>query len=218
MMFESLYLFLIRQKQLCLPGIGTLSLQTSPAVAEFVDRSFLAPQFSFVFEEKEFSTKKIFSWLAASFGITEREAVIKFNDFLFDLKREVETGNRVTWNGVGSFSRTAGGIVFHPEKKNARFQHPVVAEKVIRENAEHTMLVGEREKTSTQMTQMLSGKAPIAVEEKRSHWWLWPLVLIIISFIFLGWYFSAHGVNVSSTGNSTHLKVDEAPPGFRFVK
>jgi len=214
-MFDILYRYLIRNRQISLSGIGTLSVQVRPSISEFVDRTFLPPVYSFVFEPgKETSSRKLFSWLAAAFNITERQAVIRFNDFLFDLKRELEAGNEITWQGVGSLRKgLTGEISLDAVKKDLIFQQPVIAAKVMRENAEHIVLVGEREKTSTEMTEILLAPSPI--EEKRSYWWVWPLAIIIISFIFLGWYFSEHGM--SSTGNNQKFSPAKAPSGYHLT-
>jgi hypothetical protein len=221
-MYESLYRFLIKYKKIDLPGIGTIALQTQPAQSEFVSRSFLAPAYLFTLEKARLTASadtneknpvgqgketqsKLFSWIAANNNINEREAVGQFNDFVFDLKKELESGKKITWSGVGIFQKEMSGeIKFEGKKKELQFLEEVVAKKVIRENAEHTMLVGEVEKTSTQMTEMLSGD--MVIKEKRSYWWVWPLAVIIVILIFLGWYFSEHGTS-SSTGNNHKISV-----------
>jgi nucleoid DNA-binding protein len=213
-MFDSLYRYLIKYKQVSLPGMGTLSVQIRPARSEFVDRSFFPSQYSFVFEPgKEISSRELFSWLAHVFITTEREAVIRLNDFFFGIKKELEAGNEITWNGVGKFQKTATGeIRFEAAEKELSFQRAVIAEKVIHENMGHTMRVGEMEKTSIEMSEMLSGTA--AVEVKRSYWWIWPLAIIVVIVMFLGWYFSEHGINPGSSGNNKKISPAEAPAAF----
>jgi hypothetical protein len=206
-MYESLYRFLIKYKKVDLPGIGAIALQTQSAQSEFVSRSFLPPAYFFTLEkERDIPLGKLFSWIAADNNISENEAADQFNDFISDLKKELEAGKKITWSGVGIFQKEpAGEIKFEGNKKELPFLEPVIAKKVIRENAEHTMLVGEVEKTSTQMTEILSGDT--VIKEKRAAWWLWPLAAIIVILIFLGWYFSQHGISSSSTGNNHKISV-----------
>jgi hypothetical protein len=206
-MYEALYRFLIRYRKLDLPGIGAIALQMESSRSEFVNRAFLPPAYFFSLEKgKEKPPTKLFSWLAANFGVTENEAIAKFNDFVFDLRDQLQNGQEVAWDGVGLFSQQqAGEIKFTTFRNNLSFLGEVIAEKVIRENVEHTMLVGEHEKTSTQMSEMLSSE--IVEREKSSHWWIWPLAAIIAILIFLGWYFSEHGISGSSTGNNQKISV-----------
>jgi hypothetical protein len=92
-MQELLYRFLIRNKQISFPGIGTIQVQVQPAAADVANRSFVPRHYSFVFEQgRETASKKMFSWLAAAGGITDREAVIRFNDFIFDMKKQLDAG------------------------------------------------------------------------------------------------------------------------------
>lgn len=205
-MYEALYRFLIRYKKIDLPGIGAIALQMRSSRSEFVNRSFLPPAYFFSLEKsKEKTSRKLFSWLAADFSLTEREAVVKFNDFLFDMQKQLETGREIAWDGVGVFKKQpTGEIAFTSFKNNLPFLEEVIAEKVIRENAEHTMLVGEYEKTSTQMTEILSGDV---VAKHKSYWWVWPLAAILVMLIFLGWYFSEHGISSSATGNNHKISL-----------
>jgi hypothetical protein len=201
-MYETLYRFLIKHRKIDLPGIGTVALQMQSAQSEFVSRSFSPPEYFFTLEKnKETPSGKLFSWLASNNNISESEAVSRFNNFVFDLTQQLEAGKEITWGGVGIFQKAhTGEIRLKGDKNELPFLEEVVAKKVIRENAEHTMLVGEVEKTSTQMTEMLSGD--MVIKEKHSYWWVWPLGVVIVILIFLGWYFSEHGISSSSTGNN----------------
>jgi hypothetical protein len=71
---------------------------------------------------------------------------------------------------------------------------------VLREKAEHTVRVGEDEKTSVQMEEMLAH-----TEERRSYWWALPLVLGLLAVVFIGWYLSKHGMETTSSANSKKL-------------
>lgn len=217
-MHESLYRFLIKYKEIALPGIGTITLRVQPAESEFVNRSFLPPKYSFVFEKgKENSSKKLFSWLSASCHITEREAVIRFNNFVFDWRKGLEAGKKITWTGVGSLRKNLSGeIQFDTASREFAFQEEVIAQKVLRENAEHTMLVGEREKTSTEMTEFLLH--PPIIEKKANHWWVWPLAIILMTIMFLGWYFSEKGISGTSTGNNHRISPEEAPASYNLTR
>ena len=206
-MHEALFRFLIKNKQISLPGIGTIVLRTHPAESEFVNRSFRPPSYTFSFEKvNNASSEKLISWIAKAENVDVREAELQLNDFLSHLKHRLESGKKAIWNGVGTFHKDdTGEINFEATKNELPFLEEVVAEKVLRENAEHTMLVGEIEKTSTQMTEILSGDFP--TRPRQSRWWVWPLATIVIILLFLGWYFSQHGISSSSTGNNHKVSI-----------
>jgi len=214
-MYELLYRFLVRHKRIDLPGIGAIILQIHPAESQFVNQSFLPPRYYATFEkEKQTAPGKLFSWLAASSNSTEADAANQFNDFIFQLSTELDSGRKIVWNGVGAFQKDHGGeIKFETNSNGLAWLEQTPAKKVIRENAEHSMLVGETEKTSVQMTELLSN--PRSVTIKRHHWWLWPLAVIIAISIFLGWYFSSHGMSGTPAGNNHRTAPAEAPGGYK---
>jgi hypothetical protein len=218
-MYELIYKFLIKYRTIDLPGIGTFTLRVQPAQSRFVDQSFLPPKYYVAFEqdhavddvdareqgavtqERIAPSRKVFSWIADNYGLTDKEAIIRFNEFLFELRKELDAGKKIVWSGIGTLEKDAGGeIKFNGDKNALPWLQQTVAKKVIRENAEHTMLVGETEKTSAQMSEILLN--PRSIKDKRAYWWVWPLAVIIAIFIFLGWYFSEHGVSGNATGNN----------------
>ena len=212
MMYEELYQYFIRHKHLQLPGIGAFHLERQPAVSDFPNRIIHPPSFSIAWEPSDANpSKHLFSWLAAVFQISERDAVIRFNDFVFGLKQMIRNGDRIDWDGMGILSSGLGGeIRFEPASKSEITGGPVKAEKVIREKAEHTVRVGEDERTSAQMLEYFN--QPVT---KRRYWWAWPLIVAVVVIMFLGWYFSQKGLQHSSSGNNQKLVPREAPPAYK---
>jgi hypothetical protein len=144
--------------------------------------------------------------------ISGREAVVKFNDFSFDLKRKILEGDSVDWKGVGILNKGFGGEIKFSPATGILQDSPVTAEKIIRERAEHTVRVGEDEKTSAEMIEILSHKS-----EKRSALWTAALILGLLLTLFLGWYFSRHGIETSSVGNTKKLKATQAGEPYKIL-
>lgn len=197
-MYAELYRYFIQYKKLYLPGIGNFILERKPAEADFVNRCIHSPSYSILLQREQLKpSSSFFLWLAAVFNTSEKEAIIRFNDFLFNLKKEINSGSRVEWKGIGVISKGLGDTIrFTP----AEIELPVKtihAEKVIREKAEHAVLVGERERTSVEMTEILSARVG-----RKSIWWVLPLSIALLAFMFIGWYLSKYGMNVSSVSNT----------------
>lgn len=200
MMFAELYCFLIYHKQLNVPGIGTFLVDRKPAKLDFLNRCVNPPVYTISFQaSSQSTTNKLFSWLADEWNISDRDAVIRFNEFAFDLKKKIDEGNIIEWKGVGTLEKKDNQVNFLPEE-NSVGEKPVKAEKVIREHAEHTMLVGEWERTSTEMENWFH-----RTEKKVFHWWIAALVIGIIVLAFLGWHFFERGLDVSSLGNQQKI-------------
>jgi len=111
-MQDSLYEFLLLNKKLSLPGIGTISHCQNPAQHDFSNKQFTAPSFYFIIESRnDKPSKKLFDWLSFSLNITEWEAIKSVNDFSFDLKKKLSEFGEASWGKVGVFHRENGRIL-----------------------------------------------------------------------------------------------------------
>lgn len=203
MMYGELYQYLVLHKQLNIPGIGTFQLERKPATIDFVGKVVNPPAYLVALHHGNVApSKKIFSWLAEAFDISERDALSKFNDFAFEIRDKLMAGDRLYWDGLGTLSKgMAGEIRFDADLKAGKSAEAIPAQKIIRENSEHAVRVGEEEKTSTEMRERLA-----TVKTKRTYWWVAALILGLLAIIFLIWYFSSKGLHTSSTGNQQKLK------------
>lgn len=204
-MYTELYRYLIAHNNLVLPGIGTLSLNKEPAEGDFVHRQILPALYSFSLQNKtEGPSTHFFNWLSNVLSVSISEANIRFNEFIATLKKQMNEGAIITWNKVGTLKMGLGGIInFNPADASS-YEVPVTAEKVLRENAEHKIRVGEEVKTSVEMEGILN---PLV--SKKSYWWITPLILIVFAITFITWYFVSHGFDVATLSNTSPLHPTE---------
>jgi len=214
-MYAALYQYLVRNHELSVPGIGTFLLNRKPAEINFPDKLVHPPVYSIThhFPASPHSNG-LFYWLSRVMGISDREAVIRFNDFAFDMRKQLLNGSNIHWKGVGVLSSGLGGeIRFAPWPGPGLPERPVKAEKVIREKPVHLVRVGEEEKTAAEMEQILAKE-----DVKKQAWWAWPLIIGILAVIFIGWYLSTHGVQLSSTGHQKQMVPVTAPPAYKTMR
>ena len=202
-MQDTLYEFLLLNKKLSLPGIGTITLCQNSAGHDIPNKQFTAPSFYFTIESRnDKPSKKLFDWLSSSLNITEWEATKSVNDFSFDLKKKLSEFGEVNWEKIGVLRRNdIGDLKLEPQNVSLQSDPPVAAEKVIRVKAEHTILVGEKEKTSVEMEEYLA-----ATPAKKNYTWLIAVILTVLAVMFIGWYFSEKGFSTSSAGNQSVIK------------
>ena len=197
-MQEHLYEFLVLNKQISLPGIGTIRLKKQPATYEFTNRQFISPQYSFQLESgSDKPSMKLFAWLSAYLNISELDAIRMVNDFSFKLKQTIVEMGEASFENVGVFRRDlAGNYSLKTFSELINQDQPVSAEKVIREKEVHTVLVGEKETTSQEMHEYFAD-TPV----KKDYTWIIALVLTFVSLMFIGWHFSDKGLKPSAAGN-----------------
>jgi hypothetical protein len=213
MMYEELYRYFIQHKKLAIPGVGTFLLERKPAVSDFVNKQISAPYYHVAFQAPVVSPGiNFFKWLGDALNISHHDAIIHFNDFVFEIKKQISDGAAIEWQGMGRISRSlAGEIKFSPVPELV-IEKPVAAEKVIREKSEHMVRVGEDQKTSAEMTEMLN--QPVV---KKPKWWIAALLAGLLALLFISWHFYEHGIDVSSTANSMKLVPMEASTSYQVL-
>ena len=218
-MFSHLYQFLISNQQVSLPGIGTFVIDVMPGKTDIINKVVLPPEYACRLDRSRDASGKIFfTWLASQINKSEWDAVKELNNFSFEIKKLIQDGKQVIWKGVGVLQPgDKEQINFTPEKKNFVFELPVIAEKVVRQNAEHAMLVGDKQTTSSEMTEILAHPPPAVTSSSIAPaWWAIAIVLSFAAIMLIGWHFSEHGFGVTSTGTTKKISTQGAAATYKL--
>jgi hypothetical protein len=179
--------YLFQHKTCPLPGLGTLSVLHSGAEADFTNKSIAAPKSFIEFSDTETDATGLLNYLSATSGGSTYEVSEALDHFCDNLRNKMTVQSDVQLGSIGSFFVDASGkINFKPEELSAAFVQPVYAERVIHPDAEHQILVGDKETTNTVMTELLAPKA-----ENKDRWWIWAIVLALVGIAALVFYFTA---------------------------
>lgn len=178
--------YLFQHKTCPLPGLGTLSVIQSSAESDFLNKQIKAPQPSVIFEGRETEASALVDFIAGKLGIPVMEAIDALGKYCNQLKTDLSNNNVTVINLAGSLSSGAQSkINFKPAQLNPVFLPPVNAERVIHPDAQHTMLVGDKETTNTEMADYYS-----ETTVTKNYWWLWALVLAVLALIGLVLYYN----------------------------
>jgi len=217
-MLALFYQYLIRHQKIVLPGLGTVALDRQPAVSDFVDREFLPPSYSFQWTQANANPPdNFFSWMAHRLEIAEEDAVIRINNFIADVKREINAGKEILWSGVGVIRRGLdSSIELEPEQKVLTFDKKVYGDKVVHEDSSHIIIVGDKEKTSQEMSEILSH--PLVRKMQKIQWLKVALIAAVLLLVFMLAYFWKYGIHPGSVANQKKLAPNEAPATYQPVK
>jgi hypothetical protein len=188
-MTPALNSYLHQHKSLSIPGIGTIYIERTPARSDFTNRQILPPGYHYRFD-RFFDTpdKFFFSFLAKKRNVADYEAMQWYNDWAQGIAGRLRTESVISWDGVGSLRKNdAGDIIFETYAPIDAHLFPVPANRIIRSNTAHTMLVGDKEVTNLQMTGYLNDteKTPPAKTPWLSYALIVGLLLIIVLFLYL---------------------------------
>jgi hypothetical protein len=204
-MYTILNRYLFLHKSIPIPGLGTICLESQAATIDASTRTIHPPVYRFRFDKfSDSPDKDLFAYLSAQQKISDYEALRQYNDFAYSLRDRLNYFREAPWEGLGILKKDdMGDIHFESSILNPSFLQPVPAEKVVRTNAKHMLLVGDRERSSREMSDWFA-EEPI---HGNRLWWLVALVGGIAAALIIMFHFSSRGWNVESTGNQQTIQV-----------
>ena len=204
-MYTILNRYLFLHKSIPIPGLGTICMESQAATIDASTRTIHPPVYRFRFDKfSDSPDKDLFAYLSAQQKISDYEALRQYNDFAYSLRDRLNYFREAPWEGLGILKKDdMGDIHFESSILNPSFLQPVPAEKVVRTNAKHMLLVGDRERSSREMSDWFA-EEPI---HGNRLWWLVALLGGIAAALVIMLHFSSNGWNVGSTGNQQLIQV-----------
>jgi hypothetical protein len=179
-----LYRYFSLSGSVSIPGLGALSLKRIPAVNDFSSRQLFPPAQVLKYNANINSASvEQASYIARLSGMNKEHVDNELKILGEELKTRLMTERKLEWMDVGSFSVSdEGEIGFVPKTVTTEFFAPVHYVHVLRPDAEHTIKVGEEEKTNTDMEVFFEDQRANAEKIK---WEKAALVLVSIALLLL---------------------------------
>lgn len=202
-MLHLLQEYIAQHHELFLPGIGKIALIKQPARADFSEKLFYPPQEEWVlFPNEDGSQEALINFIARKKNISTTDAKQQLGGYYLEMKRQLIHHKEMNIPGVGIIKSGEGGALqLDIEVAENMLLKPVIAERVMRKDAEHTMLVGDKEKTSTEMNEWLS-------ELEKGHnnrWWAWAAAIAVIAMGLILYSYSNNHWMVKGSGNQQNV-------------
>ena len=201
--------YLIQKKECNLPLLGHFRIKTKPAELDRAGMQIFPPTDEILYSEFAPNlSRDLITYISDLQSITHDEAEGKINNWCDYAKREIDSGEKIIFNSMGSLQKDAAGNIFFQRKKGTAFYEPLSAERVFQKNAGHSVLAGDRETTSGVMNEFYREE----VTTKKKAWWkIWAIVLLSISLLALFFYFFTNEFLETGIGNRASLPTQEPP-------
>lgn len=179
-----LYRYFSLNGNVSIPGLGALSMVRVPAVIDFSTKQLFPPFHVLKFKTNNSdSTPEQSSYIARLSGMNKEFIDNELKILGDSLKTRLMAERKLEWMDVGSFSLSdEGEIGFVPKTLTTDFFLPVQFTHVLRPDAEHTIKVGEDEKTNTDMEVFFEDQRANA---GKNNWQKAALVLVLIAVLLL---------------------------------
>ena len=186
-MYNAVRKFLALHHHLALPGIGSFNVETVPAQIDIADRTILPSSTQIEFSNEKLPAEKLFyNFLARELNIDETQAIRRFTDFAAQLQSDLQEDKPVVLKGIGELTKQTSNVINFQSEELPQYYPALIAERVIRKNATHTIRVGEQEKTSDEMQTALNIQEEIVHEER---WWIPAAILAAIGILGIAYYY-----------------------------
>lgn len=192
-MFDILTNYLHQYQQLYIPSVGSFEVVEQPARLDFADRLMFPPAFEIRYSEEGMLKDSQLEYLQEELGIDLSAAESRLQQFGRQLKERLMR-DAFTWQGLGVLTYGQNRVEFQGTPQVPL--EPVEAHKVIREHAQHTVLIGEQEVQSGNVAEYLQDAT-----RKRSVWVLIGWIVLALAVLFLVYYFYREGLKPESSGS-----------------
>jgi hypothetical protein len=202
-MIQLIRTYLLQNKSISIPGLGTIYVERIPVQSDFVNKQLLPPSYHLRFD-KYFDApgKEFFTYVAARKKVEDYEAIKLYNEWALNLRNSIGNNQTATLEGVGSLKRDlSGDVVFEAEGELNTVSVTVPAERIVRTNTKHNMLVGDREYTNVEMNDYLN-----EVHREKVSWWIYALIVAAISFVAIFIHFYKTG-STAPFGNQQTIPI-----------
>jgi hypothetical protein len=154
-----------------------LQLVQQPAQADFVNKVLMAPKPAILFNTDTADGDNGFvQYLAQRQHISQQEATERLTAWCTQAKAQLQQQGQLYLTYIGTLFQKGQQLSFTQANLPAVFLPVVAAERVVHPEADHSMLVGDKETTTVQMTEYLAGNA-----SPKKRWWIAALVLAAVA-------------------------------------
>lgn len=151
--------YLATKNHLPLLEMGELRMERIPAQIDVPGRQIIPPASLLSFHSTPSNADELINWLAVKLGLDQKQAELNFTQFIKNWQVALKKDKLVSWKGLGTWQANEEQVLsFQPEMNPAFEGLPVQANKVLRENVEHQVRVGEEHRSSIEMTALLNAK------------------------------------------------------------
>ena len=183
-MQQLVYKYFALNKSVSLPGIGSFSVETQNAKLNFIEKTLYAPVHNIRYNKFDGPDKKFYHFLSVETGTEEADAIENLKTFTERVKEQLEKDHVVSLEGLGTLTKSVSGYEFVADATVQKYFPDITAERIIRQNAQHTVKVGEQERTSTQMHEHFQQK-----KVKEDNWFVHALILGAIGIVDIAVYY-----------------------------
>jgi hypothetical protein len=171
-----LYKYLVLHKQLCIPQLGSFTIQRENARYEEATGMLHPPTENIMFSDgvTPTSEKLFFDFLASEMGVDDVSAIKQFHDFSYNFRNHFTENGWAELKAVGRIEKNENGNIVFTATPRLTDLYPSL-------NQDGSILSLQNEVTVEE---------EIIDEENKDNWWIYAIALVILGAGALLFYYS----------------------------
>lgn len=215
-MHELIASYLIQKGECHLPLLGSLTIKQHPASLNIADKIMFPSTSEIIYNENEsYLPDGLKNYISHLQHIQLHEAEEKINNWCLNAKMRLDSGEKIIFDSVGTLQKDPAGNTLFQKVEDINFYEPVIAERVIHKNAEHAVLVGDKETTSGVMNEFYREDF---ITERKYSWKLWAIILFALSLLILAFYFYSHAFSMQGIANQSSFPIQQPSATYSVPK
>jgi hypothetical protein len=211
-MEDLIELYLFKNKRCPLPALGVLEINDANAVAQYREGKIEAPLPSIKLLDATMPVDDFIKFIASNKNISIEEANNLLTGYCRKLQNMDAYGETKLPHAGKFYVNADGNLVFKTIDLPRIFSPDLVAERIIHPSVAHTMVVGDKETTTTEMAAYYSETDAPA----KDRWWIWALAVIVIAGALVLLHLNDNGT-ANPAGNSSPIEIKQASPTYRIA-
>ena len=194
--------YLLQYKSVSIPNVGTMQIVQHPPQLHVADKLIFPPSYSVELRKGEEVSDHQLNFLNG-FLKKDKNEILNDLHFFGNKLHEKINGPGFEWNGLGTITRSTQMLPLTIESLA-----PIPAERVIRHDARHKVLVGDHQRLSGQAPEFATDTKQ--VENKRSIYMLVGWIILLLSLLFIVFLLYTGRFRINATGSKA------SPTGYEF--
>lgn len=204
--------YIIQAKECRLRDVGRFKVADIPAKSDIANKQIIPPAIEIVFTAREdHISDGLVKYVADIKKIPISQALDDLKKWCVDAKNKLKNGDEISFEPLGILKKERSGNVFTPKTSSINFFEPVTAVRVIHQNSEHAMLVGDRQTTSSAMNNYYQEEE---VVRKNNTWKILAIILFAIALFFIIVHFYGNSFSLSTIGNQHKIVPGTTPSTY----
>jgi len=179
-MLNVLYRYLILNDHVSIPGVGNFTVHHQPALLS--GNTIQPPATTVSFEGGTAITdKQFYTFLAKEKGLSEVDAVRRYQDFAYQLKKDITANTSVELNGLGVLTKDPHGNILFEAVPSAQQYFSAITLNVSAEVAPAIVTATSESVTTEEETE--------TENIRKDRWGIWAGILAAVAIAAIAWYY-----------------------------